>query len=883
MKKIVFTVFTAAILVSGISQSTYKIASAEEVPTVSSSQASEQSESSSTTEQTSEETTESKQTESSTTTTEPVIDEKNNNTLGSQNKQTTDPDFYPFVSGKRSDLAKANVLESRSFDSAVSRIGAGENTRPAKDFIDISSHNGSISVANYNTMKSYGVKGVIVKLTEYTTYQNPYAAQQIANAKAAGLKIGVYHYSWFTTAADARAEANYFAAMAKRLGLPADTVMVNDAEQVDMLAGNVTTNSVAFADQLKSLGYNRVMHYSMLNWFSTGAMNANTLGYKNIWIAQYPYEPLASNLLNREYGAWQWSSELTFPGVSGRFDISIDYNDIFNDGVVYDKIYYNNEANFSVKLKNASSTAFHAIYDDIYYTKPGVFEIGKGSLYADQTATIVRVAKTDKAIWFQFAINGNIIGWMNSKAFDLTNGQVYYSAYVEGNGWQYEAFDGQSAGTTGSKKKVESLKMNVNTTKLGYTGDIEYRAHIQSIGWQPAYSKNGAVVGTEKSGKRIEAIQVRLTGQLAEKYDVYYRTHISSLGWLGWAKNDAYAGTTKYGYSMEDFQVVLVPKGQAAPGSTENNYKEKGADLTYQAYIQPGSWQASVSSMQDTFSGTVGAGKQVEAMRLSLRDQEYAGDVTYQLHVQSKGWMSVVKNNEISGTIGEGKRAEAVRMNLTGAMAANYDIYYRVHSRQFGWLGWAKNGETAGTSGYSYRMEAYQVKLVAKGQAAPGSTANAYKEKPIDILYQSYIQPGSWQEGMSSLQETFSGTAGAGKQVEAVKLSIRDQKDAGDITYQLHVQSKGWMNVVKNNEISGTIGEGKRAEAIRINLTGAMASKYDIYYRVHSRQFGWLDWAKNGAEAGTSGYAYRMEAYQVKLVAKGQAAPGPTTAPFKTK
>ncbi|QQV79678.1 hypothetical protein JG559_00525 [Enterococcus faecalis] len=45
------------------------------------------------------------------------------------------------------------------------------NRPPKKTFIDVSSWNGSLSVANYQTMKSYGIGGVVVKMTEATTYQ----------------------------------------------------------------------------------------------------------------------------------------------------------------------------------------------------------------------------------------------------------------------------------------------------------------------------------------------------------------------------------------------------------------------------------------------------------------------------------------------------------------------------------------------------------------------------------------------------------------------------------------------------------------------------------------------------------------------------------------
>lgn len=81
----------------------------------------------------------------------------------------------------------------------------------------------------------------------------------------------------------------------------------------------------------------------------------------------------------------------------------------------------------------------------------------------------------------------------------------------------------------------------------------------------------------------------------------------------------------------------------------------------------------------------------------------------------------------MSGTSGQAKRLEAIRIRLTGELAKHFDVYYRVHAQSFGWMGWAKNGEAAGTAGYSYRLEAINIKLIPKGNAAPGETANAYQ------------------------------------------------------------------------------------------------------------------------------------------------------------
>lgn len=210
-------------------------------------------------------------------------------------------------------------------------VSATNTNTPSKSFVDISSHNGNISVANFQKMKDYGVTGVVVKLTEATSYTNPNAQSQINNAMAAGMKVSAYHYSWFTSDAQAVAEANYFAAAAKRFGLSSGTVMVNDIEEPQILGkGNHTNNSRAFENRLKSLGYGNVRHYIGLNWLTTGRINAATIGNKNIWVAAYPYNLSTTNFYT-QYGAWQWSSQLSFPGVSGNFDINADYTSTFSN------------------------------------------------------------------------------------------------------------------------------------------------------------------------------------------------------------------------------------------------------------------------------------------------------------------------------------------------------------------------------------------------------------------------------------------------------------------------------------------------------------------------------------------------------------------------
>lgn len=296
---------------------------------------------------------------------------------------------------------------------------------------------------------------------------------------------------------------------------------------------------------------------------------------------------------------------------------------------------------------------------------------------------------------------------------------VNYQTHVQDLGWQSTVKDGQTAGTTGQAKRLEAIKIDLNNSN----GSIEYRTHIQDIGWESGWKKDGELSGTEGQAKRLEAIQIQLTGKLAEEYDIYYRVHAENLDWMDWAKNGESAGTAGYAYRLEAIEIRLVKKGESAPGKTDKPYVQHY--IGYSTHIQDIDWQGMV--YDGAMSGTEGQSKRLEAIRISLQNAQYEGDVEYRTHVQDYGWESSwKKNGNTSGTSGQSKRLEAIQIRLTREMAEKYDIYYRVHTQDFGWLGWAKNGESAGTEGYAKRLEGIEIKLVKKGDPAPGVTENSF-------------------------------------------------------------------------------------------------------------------------------------------------------------
>ena len=182
-------------------------------------------------------------------------------------------------------------------------------------------------------MKKQGITGVVVKLTEATTYKNPYAKTQIENAKKAGLKVSTYHFSRYTTKSGAEKEAEFYAKVAKELKLSSDTIMVNDLEVG--LNQYSTQNSMIFSNRLKSLGYNNTIHYSSAYMFSSGLLSTAMLGEKNLWVAQYPYQPSNKDILHSTRSAWQWSSTMQFTTIKGKtFDVNMDHSGLFSNSSI---------------------------------------------------------------------------------------------------------------------------------------------------------------------------------------------------------------------------------------------------------------------------------------------------------------------------------------------------------------------------------------------------------------------------------------------------------------------------------------------------------------------------------------------------------------------
>lgn len=285
--------------------------------------------------------------------------------------------------------------------------------------------------------------------------------------------------------------------------------------------------------------------------------------------------------------------------------------------------------------------------------------------------------------------------------------------------------------------------------------------------------------------------------------------------------------------------------------------------LSYSGHVENIGWQEPV--LENQISGTTGKALQLEAINISLTPVTN-GSIVYSTLVQGKGWQPNSMNGQLSGTTGLAIPLEAICINLTGDLATIYDIYYRVHIGNYGWLDWAKNGAKAGSEGLALHLEAYELMLLEKNSPISFSTKNSFLSilKP-KLTYQTHVETIGWQNVIS--EGNLAGTTGQNKQVEAIKLFL-DSTQFGNISYKAHVQDFGWQNAVSGGQLSGTTGLAKQMEAIQIKLTGQLATIFSVKYRVHVQDIGWQNWVFDDEIAGTIGKAKQIEAIEIFLVDK---------------
>ena len=321
-----------------------------------------------------------------------------------------------------------------------------------KTFIDVSSHNGEISVDDYRALARQGVGGVVVKLTEDTWYNNPKAASQVRNAQIAGLQVSTYHFSRYTTEEEARAEARFFIQAAQNLNLSKSTVMVNDFEDSNMLP-NINRNTQAWVNEMRKHGYNNLMFYTSASWLDEnnlghrGLVSTSQFGIENFWVAQYPSSTLtATSAKNMRYnaktGAWQFSATANLLPSKHVFDHSVDYTGRFtaNASAEVDATQGNLSGTISIVNNNPTVGSFDVVISNV--KAPNGVETVSVPIWSE-------INGQDDIIWYTANRQNNGTYTVNVKASAHKNSTGLYNIHL-----YYVQKDGQLTGVGGTTTQV---------------------------------------------------------------------------------------------------------------------------------------------------------------------------------------------------------------------------------------------------------------------------------------------------------------------------------------------------------------------------------------------------------------------------------------------
>ena len=350
---------------------------------------------------------------------------------------------------------------STTFFNTGAHAPAGRSTDVAvqpKSFVDVSSHNGDISIGDYRTLANKGVGGVVVKLTEDTWYKNPNAENQIRNAQAAGLQVSTYHFSRYTSEEAARAEARFYIAAAQRLSLPKNTLMVNDFEDAKMQP-NINRNTQAWADEMRKNGYTNLMFYTSASWLDEnnlrkkGPVNTAQFGLQNFWVAQYPSPKLSENdakslRYNGKAGAWQFTSQAELLPGKHLFDHSVDYTGRFTA----------NAKPAADPTEGSLSGKIDIVNND---TMTGRFDVVISNVKAPNGVRTVSVpiwsetGGQDDLVWYTANRQANGTYTVNVKAADHKNSTGLYNVHL-----YYVQNNGQMTGVGGTTTTVAIGKKN---------------------------------------------------------------------------------------------------------------------------------------------------------------------------------------------------------------------------------------------------------------------------------------------------------------------------------------------------------------------------------------------------------------------------------------
>lgn len=222
--------------------------------------------------------------------------------------------------------------------------------------IDISEFQGEI---DFEEVRRSGIEAVYIRVGA-GDYTDEYFAENYERAKAAGLKIGFYHYVTARSVKEGRRQARFFASLAA--GREPDMRLAMDFEYFGSLSvSQINAISEAYLDELTALTKREAVIYSDLsnarNIFSRALAEKYPL-----WAAQYGADEPSANGKWREWVGFQYTDEGRVGGIYGNVD-----RNIFTEGIfLSDSWRIDGEKRTTVRARTRTLTVYVRAGDTLW-------------------------------------------------------------------------------------------------------------------------------------------------------------------------------------------------------------------------------------------------------------------------------------------------------------------------------------------------------------------------------------------------------------------------------------------------------------------------------------------------------------------------------------
>lgn len=222
--------------------------------------------------------------------------------------------------------------------------------------IDISEFQGEI---DFEEVRRSGIEAVYIRVGagEYT---DEYFAENYERAKAAGLKIGFYHYVTARSVDEGRRQARFFASLAA--GREPDMRLAMDFEYFGSLSvSQINAISEAYLDELTALTRREAVIYSDLSNARNIFIRALAEKYP-LWAAQYGADEPSANGKWREWVGFQYTDEGRVGGIYGNVD-----RNIFTEGIfLSDSGRIDGEKRTTVRVRTRTLTVYVRAGDTLW-------------------------------------------------------------------------------------------------------------------------------------------------------------------------------------------------------------------------------------------------------------------------------------------------------------------------------------------------------------------------------------------------------------------------------------------------------------------------------------------------------------------------------------